>query len=266
MSPPPSEITKLLEQRFDCLQALADTPYSKPDLVEVLDIPRSTLDDIIRELENARLVEYRDGKWCLTVFGQSALETHTDYHQRLDSLVEAAPIIKELPYDTPVDCRFLVDADVHSASSVVPDEVIQVFLDAVESAAHIRGFTPIVMTGYAEAFYQNATTGDQYKVEVVLPTEVFVRVRELYPDQTDEAMADGKVTFYNGEVPVSFSLWIADDDHAGIVVYAEHGVKGVLKNDTEEALRWATEQYNRIKSDADPYFYRGKSVYVAECR
>lgn len=246
-----SELVTLIERRQSCLQTLATTPESKQELVSTLDRPRSTLDDIVRELERSSLVEYEDGKWHLTDLGRQALELHLDYKDRLSSLAEAAPIIDELPRDTAVGCRFLIGVDVHVASTPVPDDVIRVFLDAIESASRIRSFTPIAMAGHAEAFYDRATTGSECQLDIVLPSDVIGRLRELYPEGADEAMADDRATFYAGEVPASFSLWIADGDHAGIIVYAERGVQGVLVNDTADAVSWATEQYERVRESAN---------------
>lgn len=252
MSSEVSELVTLIERRQSCLQTLATTPESKQELVNTLDRPRSTLDDIVRELERSNLVEYEDGKWHLTDLGRQALDLHADYKNRLSSLIEAAPIIDELPRDTVVGCRFLIDADVHVASTPVPDDVIRVFLDAIDSANRIRSFTPIAMAGHAEAFYDHATSRDECQLDVVLPPDVIERLRDLYPEGTDKAISDDRTTFYAGEVPMSFSLWIADDDHAGIIVYAERGIQGVLVNDTTDAVSWATEQFERVQEGSNP--------------
>lgn len=223
-------------------------------------MPRSTLDDAIRDLENAGLATYKNGKWQLTLLGLYTREHHTRYKEGLESLTEATSIINELPEDTPVDRRFLIEAETHVATSPVPDEVMQVFLDAVESATHIRGVTPVAIASYAEPFYRCVTTGDNYQLEVVLPDEVFNRLRDLHPDRTDEALTDDQTTLYYGDIPVTFSFWIGDDDHVGLIVYADQGVQGVLINDTDAAIEWATEQYDRIQENADPIYYRSSRV------
>jgi predicted transcriptional regulator len=255
----PPDLADILLKRYECLCTLDNQPQAKRELVESLDVPRSTLDDIVRDLEHADLVEYHDGKWQLTLLGQYTLKHHTSYKEGLESLTNATPVIKELPRDTPVERRFLRDAEVHVATTPVPDEVMQVFLDAVESATHVRGVTPLAMAGYAEPFYRAGTTGSDAQLEVVLPLETFERLRTLHPDSTDRAMADDAITLYHADIPVTFSLWIADDDHAGLIVYADQGVQGILINDTDDALDWATSQYDRIQKDAEALFYRGSA-------
>lgn len=253
--PAPIDLADMLLKRAECLRTLSNQPRAKPDLTETLDTPRSTLDDIVRDLEHADLVKYHDGKWQLTLLGQYTVDHHTCYRNGLESLTNAAPLLEELPAGTPVERRFLIDADVHVATGPVPDEVMQVFLNAVESATYVRGVTPLAMAGYAESFYCCATTGSDSKLEVVLPLETFERLRSLIPEQIDTVMADQAVELYQGDVPTTFSLWIGDDDHAGLIVYADQGVQGIIINDTDDALAWATKLYERIQENAEPLFY-----------
>jgi len=257
--PAPLDLADVLLKRYECLHTLGNHPQAKPELVSSLDIPRSTLDDIFRDLERADLVEYHNGKWQLTLLGRYTLDHHTRYKDGLESLTDAAAIVEELPQETAVKRRFLIDADVHVATGPVPDEVMQVFLNAVESASHVRSVTPLAMASYADSFYRRATAGSDSQLEVVLPLETFERLRVLHPDQTDKAMADENTTLYHGNVPVTFSLWIGDDDHAGLIVYADQGVQGILVNDTDDALAWANEQYDHIQENAKPIFYRGSA-------
>jgi len=261
--PHPLDLADILLKRHKCLHTLDNQPQAKPELVESLDIPRSTLDDIIRDLEHADLVEYHDGKWQLTLLGRYTLNHHTRYKEGLESLIDAAPVIKELPRETPVERRFLISAEAHVATTPVPDEVMQVFLDAVSSASHVRGVTPLAMAGYIDSCYRAATTGSDAQLEVVLPLETFERLQTLHPDLTEKAIDDDSITLYHGDIPVTFSLWIADDDHAGLIVYADQGVQGILINDTDAALNWAADQYDRIQKDSEPIFYRGSTSHTS---
>lgn len=253
----PLALADVLLKRFECLRALANQSQAKPELVDSVDIPRSTLDDIVRELEHADLVEYRDGKWQLTLLGQYTFGHHTRYEEGLESLTGAAQVLEALPRDTPVERRFLIGADVHVATGPVPDGVMQAFLNAVDSAMHVRRATPVVMAGYADPFFRCATRGSDAQLDVVLPVETFERLRTINPELTDSALADDDISLYHADIPATFSVWIADDDQAGLIVYGDHGVQGVLINDTTDALNWATAQYDRILNDAEQIISRG---------
>jgi hypothetical protein len=67
------------------------------------------------------------------------------------------------------------------------------------------------------------------------------------------------VRLYRASIPFSFGLWIADEDEVGIVVFTEQGLGGILVNDIDDALDWATDQYERVKQDADSVFLRGRA-------
>jgi predicted transcriptional regulator len=260
----PFEVADVLLKRYECLQALSEYPQTKPEIVESLNIPRSTLDNIIRDLEQSDLAKYHNGKWQLTLLGQILLNEHTRYVEQLEVLTDASSVLNELPQDTPVDRRFLVDVDVHVATTPVPDEVMQVFLDAVRSASYVRGVTPLAMAGHADSFYHAATQGSNARSDIILPLETFERLQALDPDSTNRVLEDENITLYHADIPFTFSLWITDDDHAGIIVYADQGVQGILINNTNDALNWATSQYNRIRKDAEPIFNRGSAKHSTD--
>jgi len=44
-SPANDELATVLLKRYECLNALINHPQAKPELVDTLDMPRSTLDD-----------------------------------------------------------------------------------------------------------------------------------------------------------------------------------------------------------------------------
>jgi len=72
------ETARVLRRRYDCLRAIVTEPREKRALVEATETPRSTLDDIVRELESAGLVTYDDGVWRPTTSGRVAAEVHAD--------------------------------------------------------------------------------------------------------------------------------------------------------------------------------------------
>ena len=180
----------------------------------------------------------------------------------LDSLTDIAGLSNALSPKSPITCDFLVGADVYEAESAVPDAVLEQLLESVADGQTIRGFSPMAISAYVEPFYTRAISDDNSELELILPSDVFKRIRAMYPDQTEEALRRTRVSLLQGSVPVSFGLWIVDDSHAGLVVYAEQGVYGIIMNDTAEAVAWAEDQYERVQQDAEPIFLRGGGRYT----
>lgn len=153
--PGSTALANILLKRYECLRVLVDHPQAKRDLVETLDIPRSTLDDIVRELEQAGLVEYTDGQWHSTHPGRSACRVHREYLNQLVSLADASPILDAMPADTDVSWEFINGADIYETHSSIPDAVMTTLLDYVEAATEVRIVTPNVVAGHGAQFYHS---------------------------------------------------------------------------------------------------------------
>jgi len=115
----------------------------------------------------------------------------------------------------------------------MPDAVMQRLLDSVEHATEVCVATPVVVTGFAEKFYECVRIGESASLEMILPAQVFEQVHAAFPTLTNELMNDGNVCLYRASIPFSFGLWIADADEVGIVVFTEQGLAGILVNDTQ---------------------------------
>jgi predicted transcriptional regulator len=245
------KVEDVLAKRGETLRALLEEPRAKRDLVDALDIPRSTLDRAVRELETAGLVEYRDGVYRPTLFGRTALETHEAYRRSLDDLASAADVVAPLPPDSPLDRTFLVGAEVVASAPHMPDQVVGRLIESVGDADRIRGVAPVGMDGHLDAF-RDATTTRPGGLELVLTPELFDHIARTRPEETLDTIETGRATLFRTEVPFRFGLWLADDREAGVVVYTDTGIRGVLVNDAEPAVEWALDLYERVQGGAEP--------------
>lgn len=250
------DLNAALTDRHSCLRALIGQPRSKRELEEEIDCSRSTLDRAVRTLADAGFVRYEDGVWKLTLLGRCSYQTREAYLDRLDGLAEAAEILDGFSPNHPIDCQFLAGADVYKADPSMPDAVMQTLLDCAEQATEMYVATPVVVTGFAENFYESVRTGRDYTLEMLLPAGVFDRIHTTFPTLTNDLVNDPNVDLHRASIPFNFGLWIADADEVGVVVFADQGVRGILVNDTDDAVDWATDQYKRAKQDAEPILLR----------
>jgi len=258
-SPDPKDIATVLLKRYECLHALVNQPQAKPKLVDKLDTPRSTLDDVVRELEQAGLVEYRDGQWHPTHLGKAACRVHRDYLDHLDSLIDASPVLDALNADSEVGWEFTDGADVYETNPSIQDAVMTKLLDYVEAATDVRVATPRIVAGYRDQFYQRGISGRDATLEMIIPLEVHEWFHSMYPSAATDVLNDPNVNVLRSSVPFSFGISIFDGDRAGVTVFTDNGIAGLVVNDTDDALTWAEEQYDRVKQDADQIFLRGGS-------
>jgi len=227
------DLDAVLTERHSYLRALIEQPRSKRELEDAVDFSRSTLDRALRDLAAADLARYEDGVWTPTLLGWCSYRAQEAYRDRLSTLAEATPLLEHLSLDGPLGCAFLDDADVYEADPSMPDAVMQRLLDSVEHATEVCVATPVVVTGFAEKFYECVRIGESASLEMILPAQVFEQVHAAFPTLTNELMNDGNVCLYRASIPFSFGLWIADADEVGIVVFTEQGLAGILVNDTQ---------------------------------
>lgn len=244
------ELERVLLRRQEVLSAVVAEPRTKPELVEQLDVPRSTLDDIVRDLSDAGLVEYVDGRWRDTPVGACAYQLYQSYAEQIGGLADAVAVLDGSGI-TDIDCAMLTGCTVFENDGVLPDEVVMEFLDRVRTADQLRGLVPKALAGHVPATHEAMLDGELTTTEMVFDPDVYEKVAEMYPDQMHDELERDHVEHYRGPVPVSYGLWIADDDNAGLVVYTEGGVRGIIVNDTAEAVAWAQETYESVRDDAE---------------
>lgn len=70
-------------------------------------------------------------------------------------------------------------------------------------------------------------------------------------------LTEPTISVSQASIPFAFGLCLAESRVATLIVFTEQGIKGLLSNDTDAALEWATTQYERAKQDAEPITLRG---------
>lgn len=258
--PVPKDIATVLLKRYECMEALVNQPQTKPKLVDTVDMPRSTLDDVVRELEQANLVEYRDGHWHPTHSGRLACHAHRDYLDQLNSLGDVSSVLDSTNTDEDISWAFIDDVNTYENHSSIQDAVMTKLLDFAEVATEIRVVTPNVVAGYADQFYQSGTSGQDATFEMIIPPEIHTWFQSMHPSVAADILNDPNVDILQAPIPFSFGLSIFDHNRAGVTIFTEKGIAGLLINDTNDALAWAEEQYERVKQNAEPILLRGGSA------
>lgn len=245
------EFERILFRRREVLGAITGGTGDKRELVEQLDIPRSTLDDVVRELSDAGLVSYVDGEWEPTTVGRCAAEIHEAYAERIAGLADAAAVLEASP-GADIGAPMLDGCTVLDADGALLDRTVTAFVDRVRAATGLRGLVPQALAGPVPSIHEAVVGEPRMTTELVFHPTVYEELTELYPDQIGEALTNDRVRFYQASMAIDYGLWIADDEHAGVVVYGNGGVAGILINDTAAALDWAAETYERVRDRAEP--------------
>jgi predicted transcriptional regulator len=247
-----AETVELLARRTELLRTLASSPRAKRDLVEALPISRSTVDRAVRNLEAKELVE-RNEQIALTLRGRLAIEAYNEFVGYVDELEAARPILASLPRDTTVDRCLFEGATFVSPDRLTPQRHAVAFLDEIEAATEIRGFSTAFVPTYVDLLHERILE-DGLTVELTLPADLLEELFSSAQDRIDEALATGRLTFLEASTTLEYSLFVLEQPERTLVaalVYDDQGRSGIVFNDSPAAVAWAERRYEAIRDAAD---------------
>lgn len=245
------ELADIVHKRRQYLAALHETPQTKRELTESVDVSRPTVDRAVRELAEWNLVRRVDGEWTTTVVGDYLVEVSATYRDRIRNASAVAPVLETFSETTGIDTVFLNGVTVYRRQEAVPDAIVEEFFSSIEEATHVRGVVPIALVGHAREFYRRSTSDTDLRFEIVLENDVVSHFLQHFEEEIREVMSSERVDLYRAEIPFRYGVWIADDDHAGVIVYSDDGISAILKNDSPAAIDWANGLYERLRASAD---------------
>jgi predicted transcriptional regulator len=255
LSPKPGrgeELRDVLSKRSDILRAVVDEPATKRELIDTVDVSRSTIDRGIRSLESISCVEHEDGRYVATTKGTFALAEYRRYTSTTDRLGDGTDILNWLPTGVEIHTDFLRNMTVHSRDSEIPDAVLEYSNELLQSTTRLRGFAPVALTSYPDLINDGIEERGM-NVELVIENSVFNSLRNIKGNVLSKLDGNDNVELYIYENSLPYALWIMEHDDgvtAGITVYGNGAVQGILTNDSPAAVTWAREMYREYRDQA----------------
>lgn len=243
---------EVLERRYEILQQLIDSPATKPELVENLETSRSTVDRGINDLVAVDCVTAENGEYHATTTGHLALREHSKYRETAQAVQDTTDLLNHLPAETGLDVDLLNGATVTMAEDHAPDQALVPTIEIFDRATCLRGLAPVVLNFYPDLL-SNRLAESELTLELVAETAVLSTLPDI-PNLSDTSLRemDG-LTLYETDDGLPYALWLMDtpgESYAGITAYDSGGVAGVLINDTDAAVQWTQEQYERYRENA----------------
>ncbi|WP_449272333.1 helix-turn-helix transcriptional regulator [Halorhabdus salina] len=249
--PSSCELDNVLSKRSHHLQALIEQPRPKSELEDIVECSRSTLNRSLRELADVGLGKYEDGIWKPTLLGRYSYQARADYRERLRNLSEAASLLQDQSYECSLSSQFLEGAEVHTAESSVPDAVLQTLFDFEDSSKKVCVATPTLTTGFARQIHHHVVDGAIESLEIVFTEKQLEKIRASFPEFIPNLLGHTGVDLFRSSIPFSYGIWLVDSIKAAVVIFTEQGVRGVLVNEKEKSVEWATTQYEQVKHGAE---------------
>ncbi|WP_340101584.1 transcriptional regulator FilR1 domain-containing protein [Salinibaculum salinum] len=240
---PVSELEELVTKRRDFLAALSESPATKPELVERLDTSRSTVDRGISDLEHFDFVCRPADQYQLTMAGRAAYERHQSYLDDLRDIQRASDVISLLSPEVPFSFGLLEDAEIQVAESHDPHQPLELAADIMSKAIRVRKVSPAVFPLCVQALEEWMEDGRT--VDLVVTSDVLETLTNRYRDEVS-CLEHPEHNLYELQSTPPYALWVAETpegEYTGLMPTSETGVEGLVITDSDDACRWALEQY-----------------------
>lgn len=249
-------LLKRIVRRDQVLQLLADGAFSKPELVDEVDVSRSTVDRAVREFERVGLVTRTDDGYTLSVAGRVAFQSYEQFVADAGDALSAESVLRYLPPDADVDPAVVRGAEVISTQeqrAYLPAKRIETL---IESADRIRGVAKAHTQPDSLDIYYREVVQHETEVDLVFQQSLYEQFMNVGDERTQELLDTTNVTAATvPQVPYALFLFTDKKDRkrACLIVYDENAVlRGCLVNDSDSAVSWAEETISVYEARAEP--------------
>ncbi|WP_267643230.1 helix-turn-helix transcriptional regulator [Haloarchaeobius amylolyticus] len=238
-------------KRADVLETLRDGSKTRADLMKALDVSRTTIHRIVRDLEAQDLLVQSDDEFELSPFGRAVAAEVSTFQQRLTTARRLQPFLAtQTDESVDVDVGPFADATITEPGPSNPYAPVARFMELLRKSSTLYGFdtttiAPIFVDEIREEILDGMTTDVVY-----LPT-VVDDIVEAYPDAVRTALESGELSLStHEELPFGLAIF---DGRIGLGGYDEQtGMLTVfVDTDNPEARDWALDLYERYREEAD---------------
>ena len=240
--------------RVTALEALAERPRSRYELLELTGVSRSTIGRTLREFEDRRWIG-RDGhRYETTQLGAFVAEAMTEFIERLDTERKLRDVWQYLPVESSeLGVEMISDAVVTVAEADDPYAPVNRFVSLLEETDRFRfvGSELALVEPCRDEFCQHIVDG--METEIIDPPDVSRYILSTYRGHCAEPIASGNLSvLLHDDVP-EYALTLLDDR---IVISGrdpESGTVRVLIDTDSAAVReWAESIYESHRRESRP--------------
>ncbi|KAB1190607.1 hypothetical protein GJR96_16770 [Haloferax sp. MBLA0076] len=237
-------------KRADALAALLDGPLERSDLMETLDVSRTTIHRIVRGLESKELLVQDGVEFKLSPFGETVAREVTAYRRRITAAQRLQPFFETLTdRSVELEAGLFDGATMTESKPTNPYAPVARFMELLRDSRSLHGFdTTTVAPIYVEEIRDEILGG--METDVVYLSAVVEEMVETYPDAIANAVDAGQLTLStHDDLPFGLAIF---EDRVGLGGYDETGLLSVfVDTDSSEARDWAMETYQRYRDEAE---------------
>ena len=248
------EIVDLLGRRWEILMCLVEEPRDKRTLVDELEIPRSTLDRAVRELEAVDLLTYSEGEYAVTQTGEYLVHSFSAFLKRAEQTLELESFLRWVSVDEfDLDLRRLEGSELYLPEPHDPYAMVNRHVEVLEKANTFRAILPLVGLHAFEVCYEQVVErGARHEVITEPGVIETLRSDESYASMYQQLQETDRfdVSVYEGTIP--YFVGVFDDETVQIGVDEGGEPRALLETDRPEIRRWAHQTIDEYEEQATP--------------
>lgn len=236
-------------RRRPLLCSLESGSASTSDILESVDMSRSTVHRAINSLMEWGVVEESGGEYQLTSVGEivtkesEAFATRTAAARSLDQFLNAIN-----GHADAVPIEHFTDSTVVRRNARQPHATIHRIIEFIERADSLRMFSTVISPVYVDVGYREMMDG--MEIEAIFDREVAEIMIQQYPEKAYETMTSGNFDVYSHE-GLPFELFISEEK-VGMAAHNDNGNAEILIECADSAaVEWAENLYEEHLSAAD---------------
>ena len=236
-------------KRASLFEQLADGPYDVPELVDDLEMSRSTVHRSVQSFLEKDLLRETDDGLELTGLGRCVGEAVADFQARADAAAELGSFLNTAePTAVDVPLEVFADATAIHPKPRQPHFAVKRIIELIERSESVRIFSSIISPFYVDVAYREMMEGTD--IEVIFDQEVIEIIATEYTEKAVEAAATGQFDVRVRE-SLPFELFVFDD-RMGMAAHDDDGIARVfVESDAPEAVEWAEQTYDRYRESAE---------------
>lgn len=254
MTSPSGDLLSVLERRADVLDAVMDGPEQKRDLVETLNVSRSTVDRAIRKLEAYDMIQRSNGEIAITFLGRLGYVSYVSYRREILKIDRYGEVLKHLDSRAPVPPWVLEGADLHRPDPPATHQPFKVVRTELSRATTIRGLVKTITDPEAPRQLRDELQEDGIDVELIGTGEIIDHLLNSWREELVRGVRKDLISISQIDA-VPFGLFVFDPDgpDATVLLFVYDGdgnLAGVLRNRRGPVVDWAMAFFRRRRKDA----------------
>lgn len=238
-----ADAEEVLEKRSRFLAATTGEPKYPRDLIDELDVSRSTVTRGLRELETLGWVRQTDEGYVTTLAGRLAHDSYREHASSLDTIQDATGVLADLPADLPLSPAVLAErATVHLADETGPHALAETLVERTRDADRLWATVPAVVdTGLLRAWRSVVERGGT--VSLVAAKSAADRLRDHGSAAVEALRGSDRCRLSVDERERRVGVALLDCDGRTellVAVHDDHGsLAAVVESANPEAVEWA---------------------------